>query len=74
MIDISRETFERNGVEAVVDSDGILWLTEKHIEEGLNRKNLRVATVNYLSDHRKYRYELVDEPKNNLTEFLYTKN
>ena len=31
MVDISRET--------IVDSDGILRLNEKHIEEGLNHKN-----------------------------------
>ena len=28
-------------VERIVDNDGILWLNEKHIEEGLNHKNLR---------------------------------
>ena len=37
MIDISRKTCERNGVETVVDKDRILWLTEKHIEERLAR-------------------------------------
>ena len=29
MVDISRKTYERNGVETI-DSDGILWLNEKH--------------------------------------------
>ena len=28
-------------VERIVDNDGILWLNEKHIEEGLNHKNLQ---------------------------------
>ena len=36
MVDIRRETYERNGVE---DDDAILWLNEKHVEEGLNHKN-----------------------------------
>ena len=31
---MSRETYERNGKETIVDNDGILWLNEKHIEEG----------------------------------------
>ena len=31
-------------VERIVDNDGILWLNEKHIEEGLNDKNLREVT------------------------------
>ena len=31
MIDVSRKTYERNGIETItiVDSDGILWLNEK---------------------------------------------
>ena len=37
--------YERNGVETIVDSDGILRLNKKHIEEGLNHKNLRVTKV-----------------------------
>ena len=44
--------YERNGVEAIVDNEGILWLNEKHIEEELDHKNLREITIKYLSDHR----------------------
>ena len=55
--------YEINGVETIVDSDGVLWLNKEHIEEGLENKILRVTIVKYLSDHRKHRYELVDEPK-----------
>ena len=33
MVNISRKTYERNGIESVVDNDGILWLNEKHIEK-----------------------------------------
>ena len=36
MVDISRKAYERNGVEAIVDNDGILWLNEKQIEERLD--------------------------------------
>ena len=36
------------------------WM--KNIEKGLNH-NFRVSTVKYLSEHRKKRSELVDEPK-----------
>ena len=60
MVDISRETYERNGVEVIVDSDAILWLNEKYIEEGLG----------YLSGHNTLRYKLVDKPKNKPTEHL----
>ena len=63
VIGIRRKTYERNGIETIVDNDGILWLKEKHIEEGLYHKHLREITIEYHSDHRKYRYELVEEPK-----------
>ena len=55
---MSRETYERNGVETIVDNDGIFWLNEKHIEEGLDHKYLREITIKCHSGHRKDRYEL----------------
>ena len=33
MVDISREMYERNDIETIVDNDGILWLNKKYIEE-----------------------------------------
>ena len=39
MVDMSRKTYERNGIETIIDNDGIFWLNEKHIEEGLDHKN-----------------------------------
>ena len=30
MIDISGKRYGRNGIETIVDNDGILWLNEKH--------------------------------------------
>ena len=63
MVEISREMYERNSVETIVDTDGTLCLNEKHIEEGLDRKNLWVPKTKYLSNHRKHIYELVDESK-----------
>ena len=63
MADIRRKAYQRNGVETIADSDGRLWLNEKHTEEGLDYKNWRVNTVTCLSDYRKQRDELVNEPK-----------
>ena len=42
MIDISRKTYGRNGIETIVDNDGVLWLNEKRIEEGLYLKKLSI--------------------------------
>ena len=39
IVDISRKTYERNGIETIVDDYWILWLNEKHIEERLDHKN-----------------------------------
>ena len=40
-----------------------MWLNEKHIDEGLDHKDLWEITIKYHSDHRKHRYELVEGPK-----------
>ena len=40
MIDISRKTCERNGIETIADNEGILWLNEKHRKEGVDHKKL----------------------------------
>ena len=63
MVDIRKKTYERNGIEKIVDNDRILSLSEKHIEEELYHKNLRGITTNYHSNHRKNRYEVVEESK-----------
>ena len=63
MVDIGRKLYERNGRKTIVDNDGILWLKEKYIEEGLDYKNLQEITRKYNSNHRKLTYELLGEPK-----------
>ena len=63
MICISRKTYERNGIETIIDNGGILWLNETHAEEGIDHENLREITTKYNSNHRKNRYELVEERK-----------
>ena len=40
-----------------------MWLNEKHIKEGLDQKNLGEITIKYHSDHRKHKYEIINEPK-----------
>ena len=62
----------KNGVEVIVDN-GVLWLNEKHIEEGLDHPHLPVLTRKYHSDNRKQRYELVNEPKKQLSRIFYMK-
>ena len=40
-----------------------MWLNEEHIEEGLDHNNLREITTKHNLNHRKHRYELVEEPR-----------
>ena len=54
---------KKNDIEIIEDNNGILWLNEKHLKEGLDHKTLREITIKCHSDHRKYRDELVDEQK-----------
>ena len=55
MVIISRKTNERNGIETIVDNDGMLRLIKKHREEGLDHKHLQEITIKY---HRKRGHEL----------------
>ena len=73
MLDISRKTYDRNGIETIIDEDGILWLNEKHIEEGLDHKNLRDITTKYNSNNKKHRHELVKEPKKQVNRIFIDK-
>ena len=40
MVGISRKTYKRNLLEEIVDSNGILLLNERHIEEGLDHMHV----------------------------------
>ena len=46
MIDISKKTYKRNGIQTIVDNEGILWLNE-NIEKELNHKNVRETTLKH---------------------------
>ena len=44
MVNINKETYENNNIEAIVDGTGMLRLNEKHIERKLGHKNLPFIT------------------------------
>ena len=58
MVNIAKEIYENNGIEAIVDSMGNLWLNEKHIEEELGHKNVLAVTNKYNPVYKKHRYKL----------------
>ena len=47
VLKITKETWENNGIEVIVDSVNTLWLNEKHIEEQLGHEDLQVITNKY---------------------------
>ena len=52
MVDISRKMYERNGIQTLVDNDGIFRLNEIYIEKGLDHKHLQENKIAYHSDYR----------------------
>ena len=62
MVNFTKEAFENNDIEVIVDSIDTLWLNERHIEKKLSHKNLPAITNKYEEIYKKHRYELVDEP------------
>ena len=72
IVNIDKETYKNNDIEAIVDNIGTLWLNEKHIEKKLGHKNLPFITNKYDQMYKKCRYKFVNEPKkNNQTEDFY---
>ena len=62
MVDITKEAFENNDIEVIIDGVNTLWLNERPIEKKLSHKNLPAITNKYDKIYKKHRYELVDEP------------
>ena len=62
MVGISKDTYENNDIETIVDSIGTLWVNEKNIEEELGYKNLPAITNKYDQEYKKCRHELVNKP------------
>ena len=58
MANITRETFEANGIEVITDKLDKLWLNERHVQEQLGLKNLPALTNKYDKEYKKQRSEL----------------
>ena len=72
MVNITKETYENNGIEVITDKSGELWLNERHIQQQLGLKNLPALTNRYREEYKKSRYELIDDPiKQSCRRFIY---
>ena len=53
MANITRETYEANGIEVITDKLGELWLNERHVQEQLGIKYLPALTNQYPKEYKK---------------------
>ena len=70
MANITRETYEANGVEVITDKFGKLWLNERHIQKQLGLKNLPALTNKYDKEYKKNRSELNESTKQSHRRFI----
>ena len=63
MANITKETYEANGIEVIKDKLGKLWLNERYIQEKLGHKNLPALTNQYPKKYKKHRSELNESTK-----------
>ena len=55
MVNITKGTYENNGIEVIKDKFGELWLHERHVQQ-LELKNLPAFTNKYSEEYKKCRY------------------
>ena len=53
MANITKETYEANGIEVIADEFGKLWLSERHAQKQLGLKNLPARTNRYDKKYKK---------------------
>ena len=63
MVKITKQIWDENDVELIVDKNGGSWLNEKHIETKTGHSNLPGVTNKYDPMHKKCRFELLYKPK-----------
>ena len=67
---ITRETYEANGIEVITDKLNVLWLNERHIQKQLGLKNLPALTNKYDKEYKKNRSELNESTKQSHRRFI----
>ena len=73
MANITRETYEANGIEVITDKLGELWLNERHVQEQLGLKNLPALTNQYPKEFKKQRSELNESTEQPNRRFIHVK-
>ena len=71
MANITRKTYEANGIEVITDEFGKLWSNERHVEKQLGHKNLPALTNQYPKEYIKHRSELNKSTKQPNIKFIH---
>ena len=53
MVNITRETYEANGIEVITDKRRELWLRERYVQQQLGLKNLPALKKNMIRKIKK---------------------
>ena len=53
IVNITKETYEDNGIEVITDKLGELWLKERHVQQQLEHKNLSALTNKHNEKYKK---------------------
>lgn len=72
MINISVKMYGNNGVEVIMNNNGILWLIEKHTKEESKHRNLPVFAKKNHSVYRSHKNDLAEKPKKQPKKILFT--
>ena len=71
MANITKETYENNGIGVITDNLNALWLNERHIQKQLGLKNLPALTNKYDKEYKKQRSELNESTNQPHRRFLH---
>ena len=71
MVHITKEKHEINAIEVITDKFGKLWLNERHVQEQLGHKNLRIVTNKYNKKYKKCRSQLNESTKKPNRSFIH---
>ena len=71
MANITRETFEANGAEAITDKLGKLCLNERHVQQQLGIKKLPALTNKHDKEYKKQRSGLNESTKQPNRRFIH---
>ena len=71
MVNITKETYEANGIEVITDKIGEVWLNERDIQKQLGLKNSPALTNKYDKEYKKQRSKLNESTKQSHTRFIH---